>query len=140
MNLVLTLCALLAGLAAAPPPVEYAAGQVWTYDARPGEENSRLYIALVETLPNGEPVYHIALDGLSIQTPGGVESELGHAPVSRATLDASVTEKVADGAAMPDIREGYASWRAAFDDGGAGIWDVPVRDIVAFIEQALSNG
>lgn len=118
---------------------EYRAGQIWQYRTRPGEERSRLYIVKVETLSNGEPAFHLYLDNLKIpnsQLPGHVQSELPHTPVSSQTLDQSVVKLLGVATTVPDISEGYAVWREAYDAGEGGIFTISVAEIVDFIEEA----
>lgn len=118
---------------------EYRAGQIWEYQTRPGEERSCLYIVKVETLSNGEPAFHLYLDNLRIpnnQLPGLVQSELPHTPVSLQTLDQSVVKLLGIATTAPDISEGYAAWREAYDAGEGGIFTISVAEIVDFIEEA----
>ncbi|KRA20805.1 hypothetical protein [Lysobacter sp. Root604] len=117
---------------------EYQTGQIWQYKTRPGEEQSRLYIAKVETLSNGELAFHIYLDNLRISNerlPGQVQTELPHAPVSTKTLDLSVIKLQGSTANPPDVSEGYAAWREAYDAGEGGVFTIPVSQIVDFIEE-----
>ena len=121
----------------------YAVGQVWSYQSRDHELDSKLYISQVdEEMPIG-PVYHIYLDGLSIQNPhtaDGVQTTFPHAPVSAETLDASVTELLQTRETdLPDVSEGYQMWRDAFDKGEAGVFTISVREIVQFIEDAVNG-
>lgn len=116
---------------------EYQAGQIWQYKTRLGEEQSRLYIVKVETLSNGERAFHIYLDNLRIpdgRLPGRVQTELPHAPVSAKTLDLSVVKLQGSTADLPDVSEGYAAWREAYDAGEGGIFTIPVSQIIDFIE------
>lgn len=117
----------------------YAEGQVWRYRTRPGEESSQLQIHRVEQVPAGE-VFHISVDGLQIRNPfmpSGYQQKLMHSPVSRETLDASVTKLVReDGpAADEDFEEGYNLWSG--DKGG--IFSTDVASIVANIESIVTT-
>lgn len=109
----------------------YAAGQVWEYRTRPSEPDSLLKIQQVETDPGGNPIYHISLIGLSLR--GGV---VMHAPVSKQTLDASVTRLSTRRPEFPDPSEGIAIWRA--DEGG--VFTLTVAEIVEAIESASGYG
>jgi hypothetical protein len=68
-----------------------------------------------------------------------VQDHLPHAPVTRQALEASVTELVQEGAALPDISEGYAVWLLAFEKGQAGVFTLPVAQIVQHIEDAFAK-
>lgn len=117
-------------------------GQIWRYDARPGEESSRLFIARIDRGLAGQTIYHIYLDGLTLKNPlyeGGVQDHLPHAPVTRQALEASVTELLESDAKMPDISEGYAEWLLAFEKGQAGVFTIPAKQIVQLVEDAFTK-
>ena len=108
-------------------PNDYAAGQVWRYHTRPGEEGSLLKIHAAE--PYGDDsVFHVTLSGLGVP--------LGHLPVSREALDQSVAgpAEAAD-AAFPDPGEGLAAWRAA----EGGVFTLPVAMIVQLMDDAAAG-
>jgi len=121
---------------------DYQAGQVWRYQTRPGEEASRLYIVRVDRDLSARPIFHIYLDGLKLKNDlmeGGVQKNLPHAPVSQESLDNSVVELLQAEAPMPNIAEGYALWRLAFGRGEAGVFTLPVKDVVQYIEDAFAR-
>ena len=133
--------AVLRGLfSASGHPPDFAAGQIWRYTTRPGEERSRLYIVKVDAWPNGERIFHVYADKLSITHPmlaGGVQTVLPHAPVSTETLRLSVTRLQGIAPCPPDISEGYADWRTQYEAGSAGVFSISVADIVTLIEKAV---
>lgn len=138
----LALSLLLIFLAVPAAAQEFRAGQIWRYDTRPGEEGSRLFIARIDRGPSTQSIYHIYLDGLQLKNPlfaGGVQGHLPHAPVTRQTLETSVTTLEAEDATMPDIAEGYATWLLAFEKGQAGVFNQPVKEIVQIIEDAFAQ-
>ncbi len=121
---------------------DYQAGQIWRYQTRPGEEASRLYIVRVDRGLAEQPIFHIYLDGLQLKNAlmeGGVQKNLPHAPVSQGSLDDSVVELLQADAPMPNIAEGYALWRLAFGRGEAGVFTMPVKDAVQYIEDAFAR-
>jgi hypothetical protein len=134
---------LLLSLAAAPAvAASFEEGQIWRYQTRPGEEASRLFIARIDRGLGTQTIYHIYLDGLKLKNPlyeGGVQDHLPHAPVTRRSLETSVTELLEEHATMPDIAEGYAAWLLAFEKGQAGIFTLPVNQIVQHIEDAFAQ-
>jgi hypothetical protein len=134
---------LLLSLAAAPAvAASFEEGQIWHYQARPGEEASRLFIARIDRGIGTQTIYHIYLDGLKLKNPlyeGGVQDHLPHAPVTRQSLETSVTELLEENATMPDIAEGYAAWLLAFEKGQAGFFTLPVNQIVQHIEDAFAQ-
>lgn len=120
----------------------YAAGQVWAYNTRPGEEASRIVICRVETDAEHGQIVHIHVNGVRVKNPhipGGSSSVIGHMPYLGEALRQSLTELESTGAALPAFEDGYEGWRNAFDKGEAGVWSAPVSDAIAYIESALNQ-
>lgn len=130
--------ALLLGAAPpAPPKPAYAEGQVWEYRTRAGEEGSLLKIQKIENLPElaaKGPVYHLSVTGVHLGA--GLAGALPHLPVSRQTLDASVTRLSTRRADFPSVEEGIAEWRRA----KGGVFTVPMTEILGFVEQTIAEG
>jgi hypothetical protein len=129
--------AVLVGAAPPQPSAHsYAEGQVWEYHTRPGEEGSLLKIQKIETLPElaaDGPVYHISLIGLHLGP--GLGGMLQHAPVSRETLDASVTRLSTAHADFPDVGPEITEWRQA----KGGVFTISVAQIVESLDQMTRN-
>jgi hypothetical protein len=126
----------MAAQAAPPPGPVYAEGQVWEYRTRPGEEGSRLKIQKIETVPGFEargPVYHVSVTGVRLGP--RIAPMLPHLPVSRQTLDASVTRRSEEEIAALPFEEGIAEWRRA----EGGVYTISVAEIVATAEQSLAK-
>lgn len=120
---------------------DYAVGQSWTYRTRPGEEGSRVAIRRIDHEPEDGAVFHISILGVKLRNhrvPGGMQPAMNHAAVSRMTLDASLV--AADGEADADEswRDGYAVWRQAYDNGDAGIFEIPISEILGYIEMVVA--
>ena len=117
----------------------FAPGQRWAYRTRPGEEDSTLVILRRELL--GErAALHVQLQGLRLQNPlleGGVQTFLGHLPVSEEAVRASVTQLLEIGV-QADDEGGYALWRGAYEREEAGIFTLPVAEIVQALEEAVN--
>lgn len=127
----------LTGLTGFAEPDRYAAGQVWEYRTRPGDEGSLLKIQRIETIgpaDGGERVYHISVIGFRLRNPD-MQPVLQHSPVSRETLDASVTRLGDQSVKFPDPGDGIAQWKA--DNGG--IFTLPVAEIIEFIDQQTAD-
>lgn len=121
---------------------DFAEGQVWFYKTRTGEEGSTVLINKIESDPRLGPIFHISIAGVKVKnprSPSGVTTELPHSPVSKKTLDDSVTKLVAKSTPNPQYLEGYKEWKSAFDNGGAGIFTIPVQEIVGVIEKAVNQ-
>ena len=134
-------CLILAAMTTAKA-ADFEEGQIWRYDTRPHEQGSRLFIARVDRGLWEDPIFHIYVDGLRLKNPyraNGYQDHLPHLPVSRETLEASVTALEEAKAAVPDVSRGYATWRKEFDRGGAGVFTIPVRQIIQYIEEIANQ-
>ncbi len=119
--------------------IDFQAGQRWTYRTRPGEDTSTVLILRRDDEPTGT-VVHVALDGLRLGNPhlrGGVQPHLGHAPVTADALRASVLELIQTGALLPTDDSGYRQWREAADRGEAGVFTLPLAEILNLIGQVV---
>lgn len=135
MNLFVALLGMLGfTVAQQPQPERYAVGQVWEYTNRPQDIGSLIKIQQIESSSNG-PIYHISMIGVRLKS-GGPASVLGHLPVSRQTLDASVTRQSKSSAMFPDAQEGIDTWRRA----NGGVFTVTLAQAAEFVEQTLSQG
>jgi len=120
----------------------FAAGEVWTYSTRPGEEASRIVICRVGADPKLGQIVHIHVNGLQFKNkhaPGGSSDQIGHMPYSAEALRKGLTKLESTGAALPAFEDGYQEWRSAFDKGKAGVWTAPVSEAIAGVESALNQ-
>jgi len=119
--------------------MRYAAGQIWKYHHRPGEEGSRLTIVHIDTEPGYGNIIHIAVGGLFIRatqaTPGHIH-EMSHLPFTQDAIDQSVTDLVKT-LPNPPAKDGYLVWREAFDKGEAGVFSLPLIRLITITEQSL---
>ena len=117
------------------------AGQVWTYKTRPGEEASRIIICRIEQDPRLGEIVHIQVGGVDLMTKQGPQgvNVIGHAPYSGEALRKDLISLEAAGVALPDFEGGYADWRAAFDEGNAGVWTAPITTMIGGIERAMNQ-
>lgn len=129
------LLALLVG--AAPPRAGYAESQVWEYKTRSGDDGSLIKIQKIEPYPTPQStgkVYHISVIGLHIKSQP-LASEVQHLPVSKATLDVSLTKLSDSTAIFPNASEGRAMWREA----NGGIFTIPLSDVMDVVEKAYDQ-
>ena len=122
---------------------DYAAGQQWSYQTRAGEEKSVVVIDLVEQDAKLGAIYHISILHVNIHKPGSAvrkETDLPHVPVSQKTLDASVIALLKTGEPVAAYRQGYAIWKESFDAGKAGVFTIPVTQIIDIIETTIPKG
>lgn len=124
----------------------YLPGEVWHYASRDSEPHARCFIVKIDRQENGEEIFHIALDNLAIQGPDledgapGVLTVIGHLPVSRQCLEASLTQRATFAGEVPDVDDGYRRWHEAFKAGEAGVFDIPLATIVEVMERAVQDG
>lgn len=119
---------------------EFAVGQVWAYNTRPGEEQSTLVINQIDDDAKLGHIYHISVSGIHIQIgPGAFVSELPHLPVSPETLEKSCTALLRQAAPNPAYLPGYRLWKEAFDVGHAGVYTISVAEIVGVTETTLTK-
>ena len=119
------------------PNSRFKPGQVWRYHTRDVEPNSTLTVCRVETVGD-QTVVHISLADVRVRVagaPDGISPVIGHMPVAEAALESSVTQLVAEDAALPGFEEGYAQWKEA----KGGFWTLPVAECVAAMESAINQ-
>ncbi len=120
----------------------FAEGQVWSYQTRIGEASSRLLINKIEYDPNLGLIYHISISDVRVNNPGapsGFTTKLQHAPVSRKTLEQSCIKVLDHASPNPEYLVGYSEWKIRFTAGDAGVFTVPVSEIVDSIEKAINQ-
>jgi hypothetical protein len=126
-----------AAMAADSPSRDYKEGQVWEYRTRPTDDGSLLRIQKIEVVPafaQHGPVYHISIIGVHFSA-APISGELQHLPVSRETLDASVTRLSRSVRPFPDANAGIQEWRAA----NGGVFTIPVAKIISSVELMFQN-
>ncbi|KFF08726.1 hypothetical protein IX38_04650 [Chryseobacterium luteum] len=124
---------------------KYRVGQEWKYKTRTGEEKSTLKILKIEEYPQTGKVIHISVSGLKMKNPKsseGFANELSHIPISEEALNKSIIKLHNENGKMPDSLEmdGYSYWKKEFDKGEAGIFKVPVSEIVGVMEDHIISG
>lgn len=140
--------AVVVGACSTGPPLperasspQFRVGQVWRYETRPGEEASRVIVGRVERIEGIGKVVHVKLTGLHLASsaaPGVVGTIMFHAPVTEAQVAASVLELTDEQGDLDGFAEGYATWLSAYRVGEAGVFTLPLSDVVAATEQALN--
>jgi hypothetical protein len=116
---------------------DYAAGQVWEYKTRPGDEGSLLKIQQIDNdlaLAKVRPVFHISIIGFHLANPR-MTPALPHAPVTKAVLDQSVTQLSSSDAIFPDALAAIAEWRHA----KGGVFAISVAEIVGLMDTSTAH-
>ncbi|MDW9379953.1 hypothetical protein [Chryseobacterium sp. JV558] len=124
---------------------QYSVGQEWNYKTRPTEKNSTLTILKIEEYHETGKVIHISISGLKIKdttSTTGIADKFTHIPISEEALDKSVTTLKSETGKKPDSLEmdGYSYWKKEFDKGDAGIFTIPVSEIVSSMEKSIVAG
>ena len=122
--------------------IDFEPGQVWKYDNRDGEDDSRLTVVRVDDDPEYGSIVHIYVSGLKIpnaDAPDGVTTFVCHMPFIEDSIKKSVTELDRSVDKLPDFQEGYLLWREAFEGSEAGVFEVSVSDGIEIIQQSLSG-
>jgi hypothetical protein len=125
--------------------MKYTVGQVWNYKTRKGEEKSTLKILKIEKYSENGKVIHISISGLKIKNPASptdYAENFSHIPISEEALDKSITNLKNETHKKPDSLEldGYSYWKKEFDNGNAGIFTIPVSEIVGKMEESIVSG
>lgn len=122
--------------------VNFTPGQRYRYATRQGEEHSRIVILRVDPHDRLGPIVHVAIENIDITPPGSRRrmTRIGHIPISLAALQASEPRLDETSPELPDYQEGYDQWRTEFDAGRAGVFTIPVAEVVAAMAMAIAHG
>ena len=96
----------------------------------------------MESSPELGVIVHVAVDQIKLANCHGGPSPdaVPHMPFARKALDGSVTKKIASQQPLPDYREGYQEWKAAYGKKKAGIYVISVAKAVAVAEKPYRSG
>ncbi|WP_445361921.1 hypothetical protein ACJJIL_10545 [Microbulbifer sp. EKSA005] len=115
-------------------------GQVWKYDNREGEEDSRAIILKIEESKYDSMVVHVQISGIKIDNPnsGEVIEEITHMPFSIEALGASISELMGE-CEIPDYEDGYNSWKREYINGNAGVFSISIGESVKYMDDAVNS-
>ncbi len=126
------------GKAAKVNEAAFKAGQLWTYQNRKHEPNSRILIQRVEQDPKAGEIVHIRVVALSFRGPKGIIATIPHLPYSGPSLRKCLRALESSGNKVPsDYEAGYKVWREAFDSGKGGIFTLDVAGVLDGMEKAV---
>ena len=117
----------------------YHVGQVWSYDNRPGEENSTLTVVTVENNRKLGVIVGVYIDNLKVGSAVGEFSNLNFLPLSKRAMDKSVTRIKGYTDNLPDYRENYRAWKKTFDENNGKIITKTVKESIEAAESKLQN-
>jgi len=117
-------------------------GDVWDYETRPGEENSKLTLVKIDRSPELGIIVHIAVDNLTWRDCQNkpFPQAVPHMPFARKALEASLSRQTGEGKPLPDYRGGYSDWKTAFSEKKAGVYTITVREAISVAEQTYRSG
>jgi hypothetical protein len=122
----------------------YQTGQIWKYRARDGEAESQLVIINSTLVPGCGEIYSVAVEGVKLKNPwlvGGIQTNLPHAPVSAGALDLSVLELIGiRPSPLEEYGDAFQEWKQPFDRGEAGVFTIPIAEILNCVEEAVNHG
>jgi hypothetical protein len=126
---------------AQPQPVSdqtYKPGQVWTYNARPGEAESTITILRVESTPKLGVIVHVRIDGFHLKNCSGGPSPTTqqHAPFAKAAIDKSVVKLLRTDSEIPDYEQGYNNWLSHC----GGVYTISVAEMLDVNEKTFNKG
>lgn len=120
----------------------YVVGQEWYYHTRSHEGASTLKILKIETYEDIGRLIHISVSGLQIKSPHhhqGIIEEAVHLPVAEQALIRSTTGLKNKRTGLPDYEFGYVRWKTAYDEKQAGYFNIPVKEIIHFLETSANR-
>ena len=119
---------------------EYAVGQIWSYKTAASDLRSLIKIQEIDQIgPKDDPVtvYHISMIGIAVSD-ASEPIEIGHLPVSRQTLDRSVTKLMEHPGPVvplfPDYTEGKANW----EEANGGVFTITLMEIAEIIRSQVA--
>lgn len=120
---------------------EYVVGQVWNYDTRESESESKLKIIAIDQHEKLGTIISVTIDGvlLGSQPPNGIHTEMsqiGHMPFSKEAMDISVLE-ISEIDNVENDMEGYELWKNALKDNNAGIYTISVKEAIDALEEMI---
>ena len=123
-------------------PIPFAEGQVWSYETRKAEPDSRLVILRVYQSPDGDKFIFVGVLGLTIQfTPSQppVLWEQCYMPFPESVLRKSVTklEKEHGEITFPAFEKIYPDWKKKADAGHKQLWTTPVAKAIDSLEEMI---
>lgn len=121
--------------------IQYRVGQEWHYHTRENEKGSTLIIVKIEP-EEDDFIVHVHVSGVQLataHTTSGFVEYISHLPLSQEALLASITHLKNDRCAMPDYEFGYVRWKSAYDENKAGVFSIPLNEILNYLEKGIKT-
>ena len=120
---------------------ELKSGQIWKYNTRTAEKESRILILRVEQINNKDTIVHIEIKKTKIknfQNKNGVSEEIGHLAFLKTAIVNSLIELESSGNKLPNYLANYNQWKRAFDNGNGIIFSNSIIQAINHIEQSIN--
>jgi hypothetical protein len=142
------LLALLAGVtftraasASAPEPA-LAEGQVWTYQTRQHEPDSRLVIVHLYQPAKGERIVYVAVLGATVRLngyPAPFPWDHCYLPLTERALRLSLRTLASDRTerTFPELEKTYPDWKKKAGAGNVQCWTIPVTQAMDDLERRI---
>lgn len=121
--------------------IAFAPGQVWCYETRPQEPASRVVISRIDGNDELGQIVHVRITGVDICDANGetAATVIAHAPLAGDVLRTCVTHLSDEPPGQAEDDDGYEVWRESFEAGEAGVFTIPVSEIVEMMEHAIAQ-
>ena len=140
VGLLLTLLLTVPACGTKGDPSIFEPGQVWQYETREFESESRLTVCKVEQHETLGEIVHIHLDRLAIASknaPDGVLRTVSHAPFLAESLRESLVALETTRSDLPDFERGYHMWAKSNLYGEAFVYAIPVAASLDGLQEYL---
>lgn len=115
-------------------------GQVWTYDNRVNEPNSKAIILKIEDSNDGSIIVHIHVNGIKINNPNSTVEieEFTHMPFAIEAIGASINTLVGE-SKIPDYLDAFIAWKEEFMNGRAGVFSTTIGESVQYMDDSING-
>jgi len=106
---------------------KFEAGQVWNFNAPPGDDSASMTVLKVERTEKGDTIVHVRLDNIRVYNPEIKDKytrSVTHLPFSWQAMDSSVTSLLTKQTELPEYLNGYLKWKEAYDRNEGSYWKV----------------
>ncbi|VAW98942.1 hypothetical protein MNBD_GAMMA22-1371 [hydrothermal vent metagenome] len=119
----------------------FTAGQVWSYETRYNEKNSRLTILKVDYFEDAV-VVHIRLEDIKLldsTLAHGFRTIVPHMAFLQTALQQSVIKLVGENKRLPEFSKEYQNWRQGDGVGTAWAWHFSVSEALSGLEEIYNS-
>lgn len=140
-TLLLALLAAVASASAAPAPA-LAEGQVWTYQTRQHEPDSRLVIVHLYQPKKGERIAYVAVTGATVRLeghPAPFPWDRCYVPLTERALSKSLRTLVSERTerTFPELEKTLPGWKKNAEAGQKHFWTIPIDQVLDNLERDI---